>query len=753
MDGEKTYPVIKDGIEFEVKAKSPQEAASKAAKIDTATAARVISRDGTTRVFERPNGMRYVVSPGFSSADPAAVEKALGGVSAGEISRTNIDESLLAQYPAAARAGEFVRGVPFAGSYLDEALGVLGPEATAGARALSGAMQRQRPGETLGLNIAGGITGSLGAGAIAGPQRLAQGVSAIAGTGSRASQIGRTALAAGGAGAVEGGLYGAGEGVTPEERTSSATTGAAFGGLLGGATGAAAPFVEAGVRNVTSLFRRSDINQIAALFGISSNAARVMKDTFEMGGDINDAIARVQQAGAEGMVADAGPAAQALLDATAASGPSGAAAARQPIEDRMARVAGQIDTRLTGLLGQPAEGPVTAVSEIMSSTSAARKDAYGKAYSAPIDYASQAGMNIENIVFNRIEPDILMSAINKANAEMRDLGTQNQQIMAQIGADGTVEFVEMPNVLQLDQLKRALDALARGAKRTEGVTTVNTPESLRYARQANDLRDAIEDATIDPTTGQSLYGQALKLGGDTIQEREAFGLGMDLLSPSTRVEDVKLGLGSKPSNAQIEAAKRGMRTRIEEIVGNVRRIPSDPNIDARQALAVLREMGSDNARKKIRAVMGAEADNVIRMLDEAMVSAETRAAMSVNSRTAIRQATAQNVEELTSPGAIGQALRGEPINTTKRIIQAVTGYTDEFSVAQRQKVYMDLAKALTEKRGPDAVVALRALDAAMQGQALTDAQTDMLAKLVTSALVSGTVPAAGRETAQQFGER
>jgi hypothetical protein len=753
MNGEKTYPVTKDGIEFEVRAKSPEEAASKAAKIDTATTARVISRDGTTRVFERPNGMRYVVSPGFSSTDPAAVEKAMGGVSAGEISRTNIDESLLAQYPVAARAGEFVRGAPFVGSRLDEALGILGPEATAGARALSGAMQRQRPGETLGLNIAGGITGSLGAGAVAGPQRLAQGVSAIAGTGSRAAQIGRTALAAGGAGAIEGGIYGSGEGVTPEERASSAATGAVFGGTIGGLLGGAAPFVEAGVRNVTSLFRRSDIATIAATFGISTNAARVIKNTFEMGGDINDAISRVQQAGAEGMVADAGPAAQALLDATAASGPSGAAAARQPIEDRMSRVAGQMDTRLTGLLGQPAEGPVTAVSEIMSSTSAARRDAYGKAYSAPIDYASQAGMNIENIVFNRIEPDILMSAINKANAEMRDLGTQNQQIMAQIGANGTVEFVEMPNVLQLDQLKRALDALARGAKRTEGVTTVNTPESLRYARQANDLRDAIEDATIDPATGQSLYGQALKLGGDTIQEREAFGLGMDLLSPSTRVEDVKLGLGAKPSNAQIEAAKRGMRTRIEEIVGNVRRIPSDPNIDARQALAVMREMGSDNARKKIRAVMGAEADDVIKMLDEAMVSAETRAAMSVNSRTAIRQATAQNVEELTSPGAVGQALRGEPINTTKRIIQAVTGYTDEFSVAQRQKVYMDLAKALTEKRGPDAVVALRALDAAMQGQSLTDAQTDMLAKLVTSALVSGSVPALGRETASQFGER
>lgn len=748
---DKTYPITKDGVQFEVRAASPEEAAAKAREVDVSTVPRIIARQGSTRVLERPNGMRYVVSPGFSSTDPKAVESALAGMSAGDISRTSIDEGLIAQYPVAARAGEFARGAPAVGSYLDEALGAaLGPEAATGARALSGAMQRQRPGETLGLNVAGGITAATAGAALAGPQRVSQAYTAVTGTGPRAAQLGRAALAAGIGGAVEGGVYGAGEGTTSPERAESAATGATFGGIVGGAMGAAAPFVEAGTRNVAALFRRSDIAQIAATFGISTNAARVLKNTFEMGGDIPTAIARVQQAGDEGMVADAGQAAQALLDATAASGPAGASAARQPIEERMQRVSGRMDAELTSMMGQPAEGPVTAVREIMDRTQAQRSTLYDQAYNTPIDYAAPQGRQIEDIVFRRVDPQIMMQAVREANAEMIDRGLTNQQIMAQIAPDGTISFREMPNVRQLDEIKKALNGLSKKARNMDaGMVPVDTAESLRYKRQAQDLRDALVDATGGPG---GTYAAAVRIGGDTIQEREAFELGERLLSPRTRIEDVGLELGPNPSAAQIEAAKRGLRTRIEQVVGDVKRIPSDPNIDARQALATLREMGSDNAREKIRRTMGTQADDVLRLLDESMVAAETRAAMAANSRTQIRSATQQDVADLTAPGPVGMALQGEPINTTKGLIQAVTGYTQEFTAGQRQRVYQDLAKALTEKRGPDARAALAALDAAMQGQQLTDAQTDMLAKLVTSALLAGSMPALGRETAQQFGE-
>ena len=357
--------------------------------------------------------------------------------------------------------------------------------------------------------------------------------------------------------------------------------------------------------------------------------------------------------------------------------------------------------------------------------------------------------NFENRIQQRVEPDVMMAAIREANAEMADRGMVNQQIMAQIGPDGLIRFVEMPNVRQIDELKKALNQLSRNARNTEGLVPVETSQSLRYSRQANDIRDALVDATGGP---QGTYAQALKVGGDTIQERNAFELGERLLSPNTRVEDVMLEIGRTPSNAQLEAARRGLRTRIDQVVGDVKRIPSDPNLDARQALATLREMGSDNAREKIKRIMGGQADEIFRLLDEAGVAAETRAAMAVNSRSAVRQATQEDIAQMTAPGVAGQALRGEPVNTTKKLIQAVTGYTDEFTVQQRQRVYQDLAKALTQRRGPDAVAALRVLDAAMQGQKLTDAQTDMLARMVTTALASSTAPTAGRETARQFGQ-
>jgi len=746
---ERTYPVTVNGVQFEVRASSPQDAAQKAQQIDASTTPRIIARQGSTRVFERPNGQRYVVSPGFSSTDPERVQQALSGMTGGEIARGAADQSIIAQAPFAARAGEVARGIPFAGSYLDELLGaVRGPEAAASARMVSGAMQRERPGETLGLNVLGGLASS-GAAALAAPARAAGLLVGILGQGSRASQVARGAGAGLAAGAVEGGIYGFGEGTDMPGRVSEAATGAGFGGGVGAIMGGATPLVEAGVRNVIGLIRRSDIAQIAATFGISANAARVIKNTFEMGGDMNAAMQRLQQAGSEGMIADAGEAAQALLDATAASGPAGAAAARGPIEERMARVGERLETGLTQQLGQPAEGPVTAVSEIMQRTQAQRANLYDQAYRTPINYADTSGQRIESILRSRIEPDILSQAIREANAEMMDRGLVNQQIMAQIAPDGSVTFVEMPNVRQLDELKKALNQLSRNARNFEGAVPVETQQSLRYARQASDLRDALIEATGG---SQGTYAQAVKIGGDTIQERNAYELGERLLSPRTRIEDVVLELGRNPSAAQIEAAQRGLRTRIDQVVGDVRRIPSDPNIDARQALATLREMSSDNARQKISRLMGPRSQELFNMLDEAMVAAETRAAMAANSRTAMRQATQADIAELTAPGVVGQALRGDPINTTRALVQAVTGYTDEFSAQQRQRIYQDIARALTKARGPDAQIALRALDAAMSGQRLTDQQTDILARMIAGALTGGVAPSAGRETAAQFNQ-
>lgn len=729
----KTYPVIRDGVEFEVRAETPEEAAKIAERADLSTVTRIVARNGSTRVLQSSSGKRYLVSPGFSTSDPQKIEQALSGMTGGEVSRKSIDEALIEQYPVAARAGEFVRGVPFAGSYMDEALGALGPEATAGARALSGAMQRQRPGQTLGLNVAGGLTSALGAAAAA-PSAASAAVSGAVGQGTRAAQIARGAALGSAAGLAEGGIYGSGEGTDAESRMQEAGRGATIGAAAGGVLGGAAPIAAEGIANVSRIFKRSDIGTISSSLGISRDAAKVIKNTFDQGGDIQAAMQNLQRAGSEAMLADAGPAAQALLDAANISGGPAGRTVRAAIDERMSRTGAAVEQSLNQALGETPEGPRTAVREIADRTRPQREAAYGEAYSTPIDYATDQGREVEAVLsrINKIDPKVLRDAIAEANADMEYRNIANQQIMAQVADDGTVRFIEMPNVQQLDEIKKALGKIAYEQNVDQFGRLTNT--GARYAGLANELRDAISGA-VEP------YGSAVAIGGDKIAEERAFELGANLLRPKTRVEDLKFDLGKNPSQAQIDAAKSGVRMFINDALSNVRAIASNPSateLEARQVIKAVTDLSSDNARAKIRELMGAEADALLNQIDQAAQSATVRAAMAQNSKTAGRQSIDRTVSEITEPGVIGEALQGEAINTTKAMIQAVTGQTGEYTAARRQQIYNDIARALTEKRGENALTALRVLDAAMKGQELTEAQTDQLAKMMAGVLFSGT---------------
>ena len=729
----RSYPVTRDGIQFEVRAESKEEAQRMAENADLSSVARVIAREGSTRIFQRPNGNRYLVSPNYSTTDPEKVNKALQGMSAAQISSQAIDEDILKQYPVAARAGEFVRGVPFAGSYLDEALSAtLGPEAGVGARALSGAMQRQQPAETLGLNIAGGVTGTAGALAAA-PQAVSSALAAAVGQGSRAAQVARAALTGSGAGMLEGAVYGAGEGTDAQSRMEEAGSGAAIGAAAGGIFGGAAPLASEAFANIARIFKRSDIGTIASTFKISRDAAKVIKNTFDQGGDIPAAVANLQRAGSEGMLADAGPAAQALLDAASISGGTAGRTVRDAISERMSRTSASVEETLNQSLGDPAAGPRTAVNEIATRTAPQREQAYGLAYGTPIDYATEQGRKIEAMLsrINRIDPKVLRDAIAEANADMEYRNISNQQIMAQIADDGRVVFTEMPNVQQLDEIKKALGKIAYDQNTDQFGRLTNAGK--RYAGLATELRDAISDA-VEP------YGAAVSIGGDKLAEERAFSLGQELLKAGTRLEDLTFELGKSPSQAQIDAAKSGLRLYIDEALGNVRAIASDPSADvleARQVIKAVTDLSSDKARAKIKKLMGAEADALLSQIDQAAQSATVRAAMAQNSKTAGRQSIDTTVSQLTEPSIVGQALQGEAVNTTKALIQAVTGQTGEYTVARRQRIYNDIAKALTEKRGENALTALRVLDAAMRGQEMTDAQVDSLAKMLAGVLFSG----------------
>ena len=692
------------------------------------------------RVVQGASGALSFTSPGYSTSDPAAVRRIMEqNQGAGAASRQSIQEGMIAQNPVAARGIKAVESTPFIGSYLDEIIGAFaGPEAKTATRALSGAMQEQRPGESLVAGLAGAAA-SIPATIAAAPAGLLQRLAAPAGA-RMVPAIARGLGLGAGAGAVEGAIYGAGMG---EEgtRAETATTGGLLGGIFGGILGGAMPAVQRGAKNVIGMFRRSDVAKIATDLNISRDAAKIIRNVFDQGGDFDAARAAILRAGDEGMIADAGQAAQALLDASAASGGAAGQTVRTAIDDRMARTGQALDQSLDTALGPAPLGPKTAVAEIAQRTAPARDLAYTTAYSTPINYASPQGMKIEEVM-GRIAPDDLIAGITEANKDMLARGEVNQQIMAVLGPDGNVQFLrEMPNVRQLDEIKKALQRIAYSRANTDDFGRL-TGTGQRY----NDLARQLRDATSDAVPG---YGAAVSIGGDKLAEERAFSLGRDLLSQRTEVEDVMLELGKNPSQAQLAAAKSGLRSYIDKALGDVRAIAGDPGADAmeaRQVIKAVTDMSSGNAREKIRRLMGAEADALLAEIDKAAQSATVRAAVATNSKTAVRQSVQAGVEAQTTPGIVGQAMRGEAVNTTKALVQAVTGQTDEFTEMQRQRIYSEIARALTEKKGQTALAALNYMEQAMRGQPLTTAQTEFLARELATLGIVGGIPAAQEAT-------
>lgn len=728
-----------DGYEVEVDAPTQAQAIEEAKK-NYKTMPRIIAKQpGDIRIFERPSGDRYLVSPGYSTSDAKKIEQVLQGANIGELVKAEQYEDVLEEYPITSKLAQFVKGVPFVGSYLDEALGVISPEATTGTRALQSAMEAQRPGQTALLNIAGGLTGGAGiaaglpravTGAVVGPtaMRTAPGVARGIATG--------TAL-----GGAEGAIYGYGEGTTPEERIAAAQRGAGFGAAAGGVLGGALPLVSKGAKNLADVIKKSDLNIIANALNISSNAAKVIKNTFQMGGDMDAAMAAIKKAGDEGMLADAGQAAQALLDASASGGGQAGTIARTAIDQRMQRTGQSLDTTLDATLGDAPVGPRTAVENIAARTAPERNRLYTEAYDSPINYSGPEGEAILKVL-DKAPSSLMARAIEEANEVMRMSGMPSRtHIKATIADDGTVSFEELPNVMQLDELKKALQTIAY-----ENVDTFGriTAKGTRYNKLAGELKDAVSDAI-------PVYADAVKLGGDKISEERAFKLGAELLRPNTELEDVLSQFGEDASAAQISAAKQGLRRYIDKAIGDVRAIASDPTaeaIDAREVIKVVTDLSSKNARKKIKAMLGAEADALLKQIDEAAQSASVRAALAVNSKTAQRTAIRESVEQVTQPGVFGTAMRGEPLMTSQKLIQAVSGQTDEFTEAQKQRIFEEISRALTQRRGRSAQEALRLINSAMEGQPLTDAQNQFLAQQIALTLYGGVAPTTGRSAEQ-----
>lgn len=626
--------------------------------------------DGGT-IWELSSGQRVFSSPNYSTSDPDQVAKLMEGATPADVSKSGWNEAIIDQNPVAARAAKAVEGVPFIGTYADEAVGsIFGDQARDAWRATSKAMDQENPWQSAGLQLAGGIAAATPAILAFGPSMAANSL---------------------GGNMVRGGLFGMGEGLVrgfgrgesgADARLKTAGTDMA----LGGAVGSAIPAIAHGAGAAYGAARNAVVEALgtgraAKDLGISRQAGRLASDVIGMD---DPARMRAAMQSPDAMLADAGPSTQGALDAVIQSPGEGARTALGRIDDRAAAAGQRLVGELDRTMGAP-QGLNAAQGAIRQGTAGARSAAYDAAYSQPIDYAGDAGRRLEGLL--RRVPG---KAIQDANRLMQLDGDTSRQILASIADDGSVTFRKMPDVRQWDYIKRALDQAAASGE-GQGALGGQTPMGRAYQGLARTIRDTVADAVPE-------YRTALDTAADAIGQVQGVKFGAQMMRPGVTREEVADFLKGA-TGAERAAVRQGARQHIDDTLANVRAVATDPNIDARQAYKAMTDMSSPSARAKLEMLLGDEWPAVRRALDDTAQALGLRARVATNSRTFERQQFGQMLDDSLEPGRFvsGEALG--PFASPKALWQNLTGSTPAAVQKAKASVKDELVELLTRSNG------------------------------------------------------
>lgn len=588
-------------------------------------------------------------------------------------------------------AVSFLQGAPFVGEYVDEALGladelIRGRPAKIGTEMVRQSREQFResnPKTAAGAQIAGGLVGSLPLIAAAAPFASAAAPTSLAGK--VAAGTGAGIVSGATEGAVSG--YGAGEG---DNRASTAQDWGTLGAGVGGVLGMAMPLAASGGRAAARAVRDQVSATPSRIPGISRAASDRVLESLDADG-IN--TSRLQ--GPDAMISDIGPATRGLLDETVNVSPTGAAVAGRNVADRATRSAGRLNQVFDDVLGGP-EGQRAMQRTIREANQPGVKRAYEQAYSTPIDYASNAGRRIEGIM-QRLPPQQTRRAMQSAQDVMRYDGLPSPQTLVQIADDGSVSFQRMPNVMELDYIKRGFDGIAQDS--IDGLTGRMSSEGQFANRIARDLADAVGDAVPS-------YRDALLQASDGFTLERAAQIGRRLISRTTNREDVA-EWAARATPVEKRTLAQALRSDIDDRMANVRRAVTDGNMDAREAQEALRDMSSRSVREKVSTALGGDqAGRIFDALDEASSALETRAAVATNSRTSGRTEGVRRTQEALQyqPGqVIRDTASGRIVDGPRRVLEGAVGNTAADRGARQDEVYREIAEYLTSNRGPDAV--------------------------------------------------
>tara|TARA_B110000858_G_scaffold151304_2_gene172274 strand:+ start:1615 stop:3711 length:2097 start_codon:yes stop_codon:yes gene_type:complete len=463
------------------------------------------------------------------------------------------------------------------------------------------------------------------------------------------------------------------------------------------------------------------IKKLSEQLGVSQGAANIIYTMIAHGMNLQQMTANLRKAGDQGMIIDADKSIAQLGDAIQASGlPNAGRIIGNAADTRAANQADELRPTMDEVLGEAPEGLETAVDAVASRTAKGREEAYNEAYALPIDYASGAGLRIERIMDDlaRNAPRDFRAAIQSANLNMAADGKENMQFLAEELADGTFKIKQMPNLIQLDYLKQALQA------------TYDRTGDIGYKKFSEQLRDAGVEAVPQ-------YGKALQLGQEKIVETEVMQMGAKFLQDNVKLDQLKKSVAAA-SDVEMDAMRLGARNQIEEILDQTRKNIGSVGDDkagatAEESRKLLRILSSDSSRKKLQLILGeAEAETLFTKLDQVQSGLQLLNSLGANSGTHIRKQLDGILDDLMSPGILGTVARGDLQLAPKQIIQAVTQQTPEAIVGRTDDILSEVATVLTQARGKEAEAALQLLDRARQGAKLSTPQAAFISKTYES---------------------
>ena len=675
-------------------------------------------------MYQAPDGTMGYFDPAYSTTDQDEVLKIYNGISPSSMYKERQYEDIVQMNPATVRAQTASRGIPFVGEFIDEAAGqFISPSRQADIRLGRKAMEETRPVESMGLEIG---TGMITASPVLGAART------TAKTGG--GLIAKRFLQGTAAGSVEGGLSGYGAGETPEERARMAKFGAGFGGFLGGAGGSVGGFLEAGL---SRKFAAVDVYDLAQELNIDIDAARILKDQALSASSPEDIRRNMARMGADARVIDASPNASRLLDVTRTKMGDAVETANRGMIDLSRARGRQFRQSLTNIF-EPFTDVGDAqdiVARINKQTAPQREDAYKAVYNTVIDYNTKQGKNIQKVL-DSIPESVKKEAIEKANISLAagdDIAPPIAfRTFLNDAGEETFELLPDQTPIHLDYLKRALGNMAFDPK-YRGTQTGT--DMLSFARK---LKKSMQEAI-------PRYREALRLGLDTIQEKESIEIAQNFLSKDVTVGTIDRFLGSAKDKKQREILQESLRKMLgfemEQSMARIRGTLADPfasEESIRAAMKSVREYGTPDNMRKMRLIIGSERLGEYRKTLERLAQQVSREGdMALNSKTAFRTQAIGQIEEITEGGVGRLARELKPIDAAQEFGRSYLGKLGEETVDSTPRILNQVAEILIQEGGEDANRIVETIMRIKANESVTDAEARRLASYISAYLPVG----------------